>query len=87
MPDTTSITVAFELFGPVSVSAGSSHAEVDLPLGATVQDAIDALIRQHPQVRANVQAAVIAADGVMVKRDAVLAGGEELTVVTLVSGG
>lgn len=87
MPDTALMAVAFELFGPTSTSAGQSHVGVEIPSGGTVQAAIDVLIDAHPQVRAAMQAAVIAADGVMVKRDTVLAGGEQLTVVTLVSGG
>lgn len=87
MHDTTPITVAFELFGPVAETTGDSRVQVELPPESTVAAAIDALIGEHPQVREILQAAVIAADGVMVKRDAVLVGGEELVVVTLVSGG
>lgn len=87
MPEQHSITVSFELFGPAAASAGSTRVRIDLPRGSTVEHAIGSLSREHPGIHASLQSAVIAADGVMVKRDAKLAGGEELTVITLVSGG
>lgn len=87
MPDNHPITVTIELFGPAAASAGTPRVRLDLPRGSTIERAIESLVSEHPGIQASLQAALISADGVMVKRDAKLAGGEELTVITMVSGG
>jgi len=87
MPDAEQISVTFKLFGPLVAMGGGHHVPVDLPAGSTVRDALDALIADRPDTRAGLEPAVVAADGVMVRHDACLHGGEELTVVTMVSGG
>ena len=87
MHSDTSPAVVFELFGPLAISAGKTHVTVNLSSNTTVQSAVHALIQAHPEIHADLQAAVIAADGVRVERNAVLVGGEQLTVITLVSGG
>jgi molybdopterin synthase sulfur carrier subunit len=50
------VKVVFELAGPLRQHAGGAETvEVDVPDGATVTDALDALARAHPAVERRVR--------------------------------
>ncbi len=74
------------LFASYREAAGVGRLELDLPPGATVKDAIFAVLREHPLVAEGRQV-VIARNRDYVGVDATLADGDELALIPPVSGG
>ena len=78
--------VLVRLFASYREAAGAGHIELELPAGATVRDAIQQVLRQHPLVAEGRQV-VIARNREYVEPDAPLADGDEVALIPPVSGG
>jgi molybdopterin converting factor subunit 1 len=75
------------LFASLREAAGAGEVELELPAGATAEDAWQALVARHPPLaprRASLSAAV---NRRYVAFDAPLAAGDELVFIPPVSGG
>ncbi len=78
--------VNVRLFASYREAAGVGHIQLDLPPGATVKDAIHAILREHPLVAEGRQV-VIARNRDYVGVDEPLADGDEVALIPPVSGG
>jgi molybdopterin converting factor small subunit len=65
----------------------SPEVTLDLPPGARVRDALDALERVHPALAGLRPVLATAVDGALVREGATLADGAELALLPPVSGG
>lgn len=74
------------LFASYREAAGRGHFDLELPPGATVRDAIDRIMRDHPLI-AEGRRVVIARNRDYVTPDAALSDGDELALIPPVSGG
>jgi molybdopterin synthase catalytic subunit len=78
--------VHMRLFASYREAAGVGHIELELPGGATVRDAIEAVAREHPLITEGRQV-VIARNREYVDGQAALADGDEVALIPPVSGG
>ena len=78
--------VVVRLFASYREAAGASELRVDLPAGATVQDAIRATIAEHPSIGGR-RPAIVARNREYVSADEPLADGDEVALIPPVSGG
>ena len=80
------MNVRVRLFASAREAAGVGHLLLDLPPGATVGDAVKAIVARHPLV-GEIRQMVIARDREYVGLDAPLTDGGELALIPPVSGG
>ncbi|MGH2451020.1 MAG: molybdopterin converting factor subunit 1 [Candidatus Limnocylindria bacterium] len=78
--------VRVRLFASYREAAGVGRFDLELPPGATVRDAVAAVVREHPLVPAG-QSVVIARNQEYATPDAPLADGDEVALIPPVSGG
>lgn len=74
-------------FGPLSELGHALPSELELPGGATVAVALDALRAAVPGLEPRLGSLACAVDAAYVRRDRVLAAGETLALIPPVSGG
>jgi len=67
--------------------AGRASAELTLPDGSRVGDALAALVREHPALEPLRPHLAVAMNGKVVRADAALVDGAELALLPPVSGG
>ena len=79
--------VTVKLFAVVREKAGLPELEVDVPEGATVASAAEALSARLPAVGEHLRRAAFAVNQTYVPREAPLRDGDELAVIPPVSGG
>ncbi len=75
------------LFGPAAMTAGCSSVRVACDVGATCDAVRAALCAQHSSIESIVKAGRLAVNGGYVGGDAVISAGDEVALVSLVSGG
>ncbi|HUG55613.1 MAG TPA: MoaD family protein [Candidatus Limnocylindrales bacterium] len=78
--------VRVRLFASYREAAGVGRLGIDLPAGATVRDAIAAVLREHPLVPAG-RSVVIARNQEYASLEDALADGDEIALIPPVSGG
>ncbi|MGH2500218.1 MAG: molybdopterin converting factor subunit 1, partial [Candidatus Limnocylindria bacterium] len=78
--------VLVRLFASYREAAGAGRIELDLPPGATVRDAVAAVVKGHPLVAEGRQV-VMARNREYVDADTALADGDEVALIPPVSGG
>ncbi len=74
-------------FAQARERAGRATAEVTLPEGSRLGDALSALAREFPGLEALWPHLAVAVDGRIARPDAALADGSELALLPPVSGG
>ena len=74
-------------FAQARERAGRSSAELELPEQSRVSDALEAIGREHPSLRALWPHLAVAVDGELAPPDARLGPGAELALLPPVSGG
>lgn len=81
------IAIEVRLFAMQREQAGTRRVSLDLPPGATIEDAWTALVERHPVLAAGRSAVRFARNGEYADPDAPLADGDELACIPPVSGG
>ena len=81
------MTIKVKLFAVVREQAGHSELRLDLPAGATVAAARDALAAAVPAVKDHLRRCAFAVNQTYAAADSVLRDGDELAVIPPVSGG
>jgi molybdopterin converting factor subunit 1 len=81
------VHVRVRLFAMQREQAGARSVELDLPVGATVEDAWSALVGLHPVLAPGRPAVRFARNAEYATPDEVLADGDELACIPPVSGG
>ena len=84
---TVAVRVRVRLFAIQRELAGTRELELDLPDGATVDDAWAAVVERHPVLAPGRPSVRFAVNGEYVSADAPVAGGDELAFIPPVSGG
>ena len=84
---TVAVRVRVRLFAIQRELAGTRELELDLPDGATVEDAWAAVVERHPVLAPGRPSVRFAVNGEYVSADAPVAGGDELAFIPPVSGG
>ncbi len=79
--------VRVRLFASLREAAGRGQAELELPAGATAEDAWRALVASHPSLAERRQSLTAAVNRRYVVFDQPLADGDEVVFVPPVSGG
>jgi MoaE-MoaD fusion protein len=79
------VTVLF--FAQARERAGRSSAELPLPDGSRLADALSALAREHPALESLWPHLAVAANGRLARPDTPLEDGAELALLPPVSGG
>lgn len=79
--------ITVRLFAILRDHAGVGQTTLDLPAGATVSAAIEALAGQFPQIRQPLQRAAFAVNHSYVQAECILSDGDELALIPPVSGG
>ena len=74
-------------FAQARERAGVARAELSLPAGSCVRDALDAIAREHPALASLRSHLAVAQDGVLVRANDPLRDGAELALLPPVSGG
>jgi molybdopterin synthase catalytic subunit len=75
------------LFGVLAAKCGERELPVDLPAGATVENAMDVLCERLPDLAAMRDRLAVAVDMAYVRGDHVLTENDELALIPPVSGG
>ena len=75
------------LFAGIAEAVGEERVEVELREGATVDDALDALAREHAAIAEQRASLAVAVDERYARRDDVLRDGCVLALIPPVSGG
>jgi molybdopterin converting factor subunit 1 len=75
------------LFGMLAAKTGARELSIDLPPGATVDTAMDAVADRLPDVAAMRDRLAMAVDMAYVRGDHPLSDGDELALIPPVSGG
>ncbi len=75
------------LFAQARERVGSAHAQLELPDGSRVSDALGMLVRVHPSLAELRPHLALAIDGALARTDDALADGNELALLPPVSGG
>jgi len=75
------------LFGVLAAKSGQRRLHVDLPAGATVDNALDALCERLPDLAAMRDRLAVAVDMAYVRGDHILSENDELALIPPVSGG
>jgi molybdopterin converting factor subunit 1 len=86
-PTETRIRVRIRLFAMQRELAGTRELELDLPRGATVEDAWHALVQRVPALRPGRASVRFAHNGGYAPADTPLADGDEVAMIPPVSGG
>ena len=81
------LTLNVLYFAHVRERVGTAHEAIALPPGATVADAIAAIVARHPAVSALLPSLRVALDGEFVATDTPVRDGAELVLIPPVSGG
>lgn len=81
------LTLNVLYFALVRERAGTAREALSLAVGATVRDAVAAIVSRHPALAELVPAVRVALDGEFVGLDAPLRDGAELVLIPPVSGG
>ncbi len=84
---TAAIRVRARLFAIQRELAGTREVPLDLPAGATIEDAWVALVTRHPVLAPGRSSVRFAANGTYADADTVLGDGDELAFIPPVSGG
>ena len=84
---TEQITVQVLLFSMLREKLGRASLEVSLEPGATGRDLLDYLCKQYADICAYQQVVRLAVNTHYVKSDIVLGAGDEVALITPVSGG
>jgi len=84
---TSSFKLDVLLFGPAAASAGCSSVRVVCDVGATCDAVRESLCAQHAAIASIVRAGRLAVNGVYVDGATVIGAGDEVALVSLVSGG
>ncbi len=79
--------IRFLLWAQLRVAAGAAEVEIDLPEGASVRDALEALDRAHPEVAARRAGARVAVGNEYAAPDRGLAAGDQVSLIPPVQGG
>jgi molybdopterin converting factor subunit 1 len=79
--------VRVKLFAVLRERAGSSEIALDLPPGATIAAARDAIARERPALAAHLARVAFAVNQSYAKPEALLTDGDELALIPPVSGG
>ena len=79
--------VSVKLFAVLRERVGASELDLELPPGATVAVAREALSRSHPALLPHLARVAFAVNQSYVKPDAPLGEGDELALIPPVSGG
>jgi len=79
--------VRVRLFASLREAAGRDHLDLDLPEGATAEDAWNRLVAECPALSARRQSLAAAVNRRYQPFDATLAAGDEVVFVPPVSGG
>lgn len=74
-------------FGPLAEAAGKAELSLELPLGATVTDAVQLLCEREPKIRPKIQVVATAVNERYVGREHRMADGDRLALIPPVSGG
>jgi len=83
----TGMRVRVKLFAILRERAGVSELTLDLPAGASVASAADAVMARFPALHEYARSAAWAVNREYVKPDAPLRDGDELAAIPPVSGG
>jgi len=75
------------LFGPAAMTAGCSSVRVACGVGSTCDLVREALCVQHGEIASIVKAGRLAVNGGYVEGGTVISAGDEVALVSLVSGG
>lgn len=78
--------IAVRLFASYREAAGTGRLQLDLPLGSTARDAVEAVTALHPVLVGSAKA-LVARNLDYVESDAPLADGDEIALIPPVSGG
>jgi molybdopterin converting factor small subunit len=81
------VEIRIRLGSGVAGLAPAPMLSLDLPDGATVEDLYDQLARSHPDLAPALRSALPVVRGAHVERDRALAGGDEVALLSPVSGG
>lgn len=87
MSQPLSIRVRVRLFAMQREQAGTRSLDLELPAGATVEDAWAALVQRHPVLAPGREAVRFARNAEYASPDEPLADGDELACIPPVSGG
>jgi len=75
------------LFGPAAMAAGCSAVRVECSAGSSCDAVREAMRSQHQGIEAIVKAGRLAVNGAYVDGSTVIEPGDEVALVSLVSGG
>ena len=81
------MTVKLLLFAQCSDIVGSRELDVDLADGSTVNDLLGKLLEAHPGLKGLERSMMISVNQTYVEREQVLSDGDEVALITPVSGG
>lgn len=81
------MTIRIRFFAILRDKAGCGSAEIDLPPGSSVADAVSALQQRFPAVAPYIGRCAFAVNQSYVPADTPLADGDELAIIPPVSGG
>jgi molybdopterin converting factor subunit 1 len=81
------MTVRVRLFAILKDRAGVEQAELELPDGASVGDAVDAVARRYASLSPLLARTAAAVNRAYARRDDALSDGDELALIPPVSGG
>jgi molybdopterin synthase catalytic subunit len=81
------MTIRVRLFAILRDKAGTAELPLDVPAGATVATAAEALLAKLPALRPYARRVAYAVNQSYAKGDTTLADGDELAVLPPVSGG
>lgn len=83
----SAMTIEILLFGPAAMAAGCSSVRVECEAGSTCDAVHAALGAQHGGIAAIVKVGRLAVNGAYVDDSTVVESGDEVALVSLVSGG
>jgi len=75
------------LFGPAARAAGRDRIEIRVPEGSTCAQVREALVEAHPCLGELVGAGRLAVNHAFCPEDRVIEAGDEVALITMVSGG
>jgi molybdopterin converting factor subunit 1 len=81
------ITIEVLLFSVLRERVGAGHVEVTVPAPSTAEDVLDAVVEAYPSVAAYQRVVRVAVNQEYVPADAPIVSGDEVALITPVSGG
>jgi len=81
------LTLNVLYFAHVRERVGAAHEALELPVGATVGQAVAAIVQRHPDLAGLLPSLRVALDGEFVSSDVIVSNMSELVLIPPVSGG